>query len=186
MILKVIIFGIKMKFIIVGRARSGKSTIANYLSDKYHIPSFALGDSLKQLTFKLLSVFNISINSVHDLHDDNTKEKYRAYLQQIGTECCRSVFGENIWCETLDKEISQLNNWIISDVRFLNEYNYFTQKYPDAITIKVVRDFSIAASHQSELETKQIKTKYFIENNNTFDMLYENIDNIVIYHKIIS
>ena len=57
---------------------------------------------------KITDIFKDENISIGDLDDNNTKEKYRTYLQQIGTECCRNVFGDNFWCEMLDKEIKCL------------------------------------------------------------------------------
>ena len=81
-----------------GNAEAGKSTMAKYLLNKYdNYIEYALSDKLKQLTFELLKLFDVSINSIDDLYNVETKKNYRKYLQLIGTECCRKVFGDDFW-----------------------------------------------------------------------------------------
>ena len=164
--------------LVTGKSGSGKSTLSKYIVDNYDsYIEVALADKLKQLTFKLLQLFNVKIDSIDDLYNVNTKNKYRKYLQNIGTECCRDVFGDDFWCDMLKLDLSK--NIIISDIRYVNEMNYFMNKYSDhdIISIKVVKKNSSTTfnNHSSELDIDQLQTDFTIENDFT-DSFFKKID----------
>ena len=164
--------------LVTGKSGSGKSTLSKYIVDNYDsYIEVALADKLKQLTFKLLQLFNVKIDSIDDLYNVNTKNKYRKYLQNIGTECCRDVFGDDFWCDMLKLDLSK--NIIISDIRYANEMNYFMNKYSDhdIISIKVVKKNSSTTfnNHSSELDIDQLQTDFTIENDFT-DSFFKKID----------
>ena len=164
--------------LVTGKSGSGKSTLSKYIVDNYDsYIEVALADKLKQLTFKLLQLFNVKIDSIDDLYNIETKNKYRKYLQNIGTECCRDVFGDDFWCDMLKLDLSK--NIIISDIRYANEMNYFMNKYSDhdIISIKVVKKNSSTTfnNHSSELDIDQLQTDLTIENDFT-DSFFKKID----------
>lgn len=164
--------------LVTGKSGSGKSTLSKYIVDNYDsYIEVALADKLKQLTFKLLQLFDVKIDSIDDLYNVNTKNKYRKYLQNIGTECCRDVFGDDFWCDMLKLDLSK--NIIISDIRYANEMNYFMNKYSDhdIISIKVVKKNSSTTfnNHSSELDIDQLQTDFTIENDFT-DSFFKKID----------
>ena len=139
--------------LITGHAGDGKTTLANRLSDYYNINTYALADPLKKLTDNLFRLF--CIDAPH------LKEDMRPYYQYIGTELCRGTFGDDIWCETLDKKASATNDtFIISDIRFLNEYTYFKNRY-DVFVIRVYNpDAILRLNHVSEQEIEQIPNDF--------------------------
>ena len=174
-----------------GNAEAGKSTMAKYLLDKNeNYVEYALSNKLKQLTFELLKLFNVSINSIDDLYNVETKKNYRKYLQLIGTECCRKVFGDDFWCNMLNKDIKKSitdgKNVIISDVRFINEHNYFKRKYENkinviSIMIKRTDTNSLTSEqqlHSSESEVNNLTYNYEI-NNNLTEEFYSDIDKVI-------
>ena len=177
---------VKMRILLVGSAGSGKSTVANLLCEKYNFKEFALGDKLKELTFLLLKTFGIEINDVSDLYSIETKNRYRKYLQLIGTECCRKVFGDDFWCKQLDESLSkeENNNIVISDIRFINEFNYFNRRN-DTISIRIDgRKFESSNEdnmyhHRSETELNEIITDYIIDNSKDIGYLSNQIDHII-------
>ena len=79
---------------------------------------------------------------------------YREFLQKLGTEAIRNGLHVNTWCNALMSEYKALNllhcisseglippvfpNWIISDMRFPNEYE--TVKEKGGICIRIERD----------------------------------------------
>lgn len=164
---------------LTGQAGSGKSTIAKYIENKYDYKEYALGDKLKSLTFKLLTMFNIPIQSEADLYHVEKKCKYRTYLQQIGTECIRGTFGDDFWCEQLNDDIKNEDYAIISDLRFLNEYDYFKSRYTNVNVIRVYKNNLPIMEHRSEQEVSNIKNDYIVYNNSSFDNLYIAVDNIM-------
>ena len=131
--------------LVSGKAGSGKTTFADYLTRTYpnKYISLALAAKLKTLTYKLLKIFNIPITSFSDLDDRSTKERYRSYMQLIGTEAMRSTFGDDFWCEQLlpsvEQYVSSGFNVIISDVRFPNEQDFFKSRFDDVKCIMIRR-----------------------------------------------
>ena len=175
--------------LVSGKAGSGKSTFAQYLVKKNpeQFVEFTLAAKLKQITFKLLKLFNMPIDSIEDLDNRQTKEKYRHYLQQIGTEVMRSTFGDNFWCQQIANDIlTALKSdkiVIISDIRFQNEqqylYSQFAQDYK-IYTVKIHRsiDDNIKSTHSSE-NASSIICQYNINNDNSIEQFYKMIDDIV-------
>ena len=166
------------KLLLIGHSRSGKTTVAKHIRNH---PEFALANALKMLVYKLLKLFNIPIHSVDDLNDDDKKEQYRTYMQHIGTECCRTIFGDDIWCELVNKKIKDLDSWIISDIRFKNEYEYFTTRYPDSITIFIDKSFNKTYHHSSEQDIDLLKSScnYVIHNDGDINELYNKVDKLM-------
>jgi len=170
-------------FMISGNAGSGKTTAIEYLKSKdinKRIKEYALADKLKELTFKLLKLFGVEIESLYDLHDPKKKVPYRKYLQQIGTECCRGTFGDNFWCEVLMRDILEeiCNDDIIfiTDLRYINEYTFFMNHF-DVKVIKIVRDVNVL-NHSSESEIQNIPEDYIVLNNSTLKDMYLQLDEL--------
>ena len=94
--------------LVAGRTGAGKTTFAEAFTglsvgyeegsedDKFGV--YAIADNLKFLIVNLFKVLRDEEISTWDLNNDDVMEKYRTYLQQIGTECCRKCFGDNFWC----------------------------------------------------------------------------------------
>jgi len=102
-----------MKNIILsGHINSGKSTVANYLVEKYNYTKFSLGDEVKLFICDLFTVLhslnnNIPIINLADLYSRDKKEQYREYMQLIATDIIRNYFGSDIWVECLKRKIDK-------------------------------------------------------------------------------
>lgn len=143
---------------------------------------------------------------------------YRDLLQLIGTEAMRNVIHENVWVNALFvdykdyyfpytdavnniKEARFFNknkypNWIITDLRFLNELKAVEDR--GGITIRVNRknvfkmmevdmkkNTSKIIEHPSETSLDNTNFKYTIDNNGTIQELIEKVKEILILEKII-
>lgn len=113
---------------------------------------------------------------------ENTHQlTYRELLQQFGTEVCRNI-DKNFWIKALFMNYKKSDNWIIPDVRFINEADSI-KKY-NGIIIKVIRNSNNLDKHVSELEIDSINNyDYLINNNGSLEeliesicLLYENLD----------
>lgn len=144
----------------------------------------------------------------------------RLLLQLIGTECGRNIIHPNIWVNSLFSEYknkwSNLNlarinnneitgeeypNWIITDMRFPNEYQAVKQR--GGITIRVNRynstcvcvdDSSLDCltpcsrkpQHESEVALDHVTDwDYVIDNSGTIEELVEKVRTILVNEKII-
>ena len=156
-----------MTFVLVsGKAGAGKSTFGNHLvtvltRHGLRCRQVELGALLKEITFELLRLFNVPIDSIDDMYNEH-KCRYRTYLQQIGTECFRKVFGDDVWCELLMMKLEKMNVMddviVITDVRFASERRYFESMGNETITVRVecerpqITMTEAEMSHASETE----------------------------------
>lgn len=177
--------------LITGKAGTGKTTMSEYIVEHYEgSKNYALGDKLKELTFRLLKIFGVEIESLNDLYDVKTKNKYRHYMQQIGTDCVREVFGEDFWCEVLSErvlhDLCEERTVMISDVRFRNEIKYFRTLCErgrfSCYVLNVIRsnnEISLSEpekKHISECDLVCENYDFEIYNNYDINHLYEQID----------
>lgn len=116
----------------------------------------------------------------------------REFLQTLGTECMRNTISDNIWVAALmadykrieygDDEQGQYPNWIITDVRFVNEATAIKEK--GGIIIRVDRPgYGPVNDHPSETELDGWKFDYKVYNNSDIFTLKEAIRNILIHAK---
>ena len=127
-----------------------------------------------------------------------SKRTNRWLLQQLGTEAIRNNIHKETWVNALFSEYKPKDglpkhinfegkliekeliypNWIISDLRFLNEAK--SVKDRNGIIIKIVRQSQQKEdSHQSELELNNIIQDYTIENNGTIEDLYDKVKHLL-------
>jgi len=176
-----------MKILLIGKAGSGKSTVARYLIQKYNLKKYSLGDGVKHMTVDILNLCGIRVR-IGDLYNTTRKKQYRRYMQQIGTEICQKYFGKECWCNLLKNKIDNdlCEDYVIDDIRFITEYNYWYDD--DTISIKLIRNkayleqtHNAESMHQSETEMETIKCDYTINNDDiTLDELYKKIDEIIL------
>jgi phosphomevalonate kinase len=125
---------------ISGKMGCGKDYVCNNLIipllkklDKCYLQvSFA-----DQLKINAMTKSNMSFDDVYV----NKTTHSRKLLQREGTELGRNVYGKDIWIKYLDNWISLykfrgIENFICTDVRFLNEIEYIKQK--GGIIIRII------------------------------------------------
>lgn len=129
-----------MKIIgITGKLGSGKDFITNnviipVVKKYYRFLQCAFADQLK------INVMTKNHIDYHSVYEQKTPET-RIFLQQQGTENARNL-NENIWVDYLHNWITVHHHrggvelFIVSDVRFKNEYEYIRNK--GGIMVKVV------------------------------------------------
>ena len=173
-----------MKLLLIGNSKSGKSTMSEYLNQKYGFSVYSLGNYVKYFTHDICKIFNktdnVNIPDLEEFFDINSKN--RKYFQLFGTDLCQKWFGKEVWCEQLYKDLiknNELNEYksiIIDDCRFQHEYEYFVKL--GFIPIKINRNV-IIDNHISEIELKSIQYEYLIDNNDNIEQYYINIENLI-------
>lgn len=123
----------------------------------------------------------------------NFSLSYRQLLQKVATDCIRDLIHEDVWVnalmcdykrERMKADLSKHEiikhhtyiypNWIISDLRFLNEAK--AVKDNNGIIIKIERYAEVGEDlHISETELNKIKHDYLIENFGSISDLYNNV-----------
>jgi len=129
------------------------------------------------------------------------KPTYRTFLQRLGTEVGREIVHPNIWCTSLMKDYKEVfyqylgnewnqgysafPNWIITDLRFPNEYKAVKDR--KGLCIKVTRTYENACknipdiyAHSSETALNNHEFDYIIENNGTIDDLVVKVEEFLI------
>lgn len=185
-------FNIKKMSIIAicGGKTQGKDTFANYLVYKYHFENIKISKQLKEIV-KLMFNFNEDqINGISkDIVDEKWKIKPRQLMQYIGTDIMQfdiqniiPDIGRKFWIKSFienNKDNFKNKNIIISDLRFIHEYEELKNNNKNIFFIRIERDnIIINDSHKSETEYKNIPVDYIIKNNGTIEDLYKNIDNL--------
>ena len=126
----------------------------------------------------------------------------RLLLQLLGTDCGRNIIHPNLWVQSLMSEYKEYNyansvsgtsevkklykypNWIITDLRFLNEMEAVKKR--GGITIRVNRNLKESKDqHESETELDNAEFDYVVDNNGTIEELIEKVREILIKEKLI-
>jgi GTPase SAR1 family protein len=174
---------------ITGKKGVGKSTVSDYITNKYEFAEAAFADTLKcacMEIFKLNSRQLFGTQADKERIDDYWKVSPRKIMQEVG-HAIREI-GTNvpelnrIWIRSLHKEIElrKLHKVVISDVRYPDEaesINEYYKKGWDVCIIKITRDLPDVDNHESE--TQEIKADYIINNNGTRSDLFNAIDDII-------
>ncbi len=137
-------------YLISGKARNGKGTIANYIIDYYE----SIGKKAVETEYsKYIKMF------ARELTDwDGTEERkseIRSFLQEIGTQVIRQKMNQpDFFVKRMAEDIKVYENYVdavvISDVRFPIEIDYIKERFENVYSLRVIRpDF------ESELNTKQ-------------------------------
>ena len=153
---------------LLGAAGAGKTTVSQYLVDKYGAVRYSFAYPLKQIAQNTLGFTDEQLYGTQE-QKEAIDPRYgfspRWFLQKLGTEGIRSVFGEDIWWENCLKRIKedQPALVVIDDFRFINEVNGFLNA-KDRTTMRratmthmwriesPVRGSEADPTHQSEAE----------------------------------
>jgi len=189
------------KIAISGKAGSGKDTVAKMLPIAYkqitgNMPFYtieALANPIKEIVGIMFP--NISSKVLYGPSENRSELVPNAYLngenitcrrllQHLGTEVCRE-YNKNIWLDVLDyrakqSELQGKDLFIVSDCRFLNEFEYL--KNHSYITIRIERKNHLNMTHSSEIDLDEIPNSEFdfvIDNNKSMEELNEQVLNIL-------
>jgi hypothetical protein len=183
-----------MVIAISAKKQHGKDTVANiiqeYTNKKFKVVKFA--DKLKDFVCDLINCTredlenedfkNTLLGSEWDYLDDNYIKKQmtpRLLLQKIGTDALRNNVHENIWINATFSNYYDKCNWLITDLRFENEF--ISLKKYNAITIRINRP-SILKNDNHPSETGLDLNKdfdYYITNDSDLDSLKNKVINIL-------
>lgn len=191
---------------LTGYARSGKSTVAEYLHNKHGFTVLHFADALKAMAKRIdpLLDFDGDDNPVHlsDLltpegefpavfPEDNVKvqyPEYRRFLQRLGTEGLRYL-DDRFWLEQLYREISRLSHhgvdkFVIPDCRFPNEAQFIFDELPmdGCVTalVEVVRPGVERGTHASEAYAGRMGENWELVNDGTLMELAGKTDDLVV------
>ena len=175
---------------ICGPKRSGKDTIADHLISKYNYEKIKIADPLKSVTKELFGFTEDQIGETDakDIIDERWGITPRKALQFFGTEVMQYKIqellpdiGRKFWINRLIAGLPMEDSkYVISDLRFLHEYEELYKKTKDNLCIiKVFRPGKTDEkdTHVSELEYKAIKEDILLINDGNIGDLLVKLDN---------
>lgn len=107
----------------------------------------------------------------------------RDLLQKLGTEAMRNGLHENVWVNALFSDYTKDQYWIITDVRFPNEFKAIKEK--GGIVIRVNRPshsnhmVKVVNDHPSETALDGYDFDYIIENDGDLKKLKSKIKSLL-------
>jgi dephospho-CoA kinase len=176
-----------------GLMRSGKDTIADYLSDHYGYVNIKIADSLKS---SLACMFGFNRAQLEGASKDEIDARWgitpRAAMQFFGTEVMQYEIqrllphiGRTFWMSSLTAKMDDSVKYVISDMRFVHEYEYLVSKYDksNVFVIRVTRPGltlqQCSHQHISEQEFMKIPADAEVLNDDTIESLHQKIESIV-------
>lgn len=174
----------------IGKAGSGKDTVADYVVEKYGFKKIAFADPLKQ-----------AVQIIFDVDDDHMYDRdmrelplpgwepwsVRKLLQFVGTELMRNQIDEDIWVKNAASRARRISKCIISDVRFPNEVTDMRSRLEDQskmVFVRVTRPGHEDAAggikgHASEALIDQLDADIDIVNDGSLEDLYAKVDSLL-------
>ena len=161
---------------ICGNIGTGKTTVANYLVEKYGFIEYSFSSPLK----KIGEIFGFTKEELYGTQlQKSTPNKIlgissREFLQKFGTEFGREMFSNlfpnfnieyGLWIDIFKRQYDPSKNVVVSDIRFKNEEECIRRLGGIIIrTHRTIRPFLAESLHASEQEIVLLKYDYFIDN----------------------
>ncbi len=121
---------------LMGPAGAGKSSVAQYLVERYGARRYSFAGPLKELAMRTLDLTHEQCwgtQAQKEAVDPRYGFSPRWFLQRLGTEGCRKTFGHGFWVEqalaAVKRDAPALA--VFEDARFINEavaIRAFTEK----------------------------------------------------------
>jgi len=149
----------KIKLITLGCQRqTGKDTFCHLIQElNPNIKRVGFADSLKDISsdicYKFFNKYPFDLNAVE-------KELFRPILIEIG-RLARTI-DIDYWCKEVYSKIVKWNSntaiYCITDMRYLNEYQYFKKVYGDSmIFINIERDGAPEPTDEEKIHAPELK-----------------------------
>jgi dephospho-CoA kinase len=171
-----------MKVIIIsGKARTGKSTVANIMKDYFD------EKGLKAIILAYARYIKMFAKDVSNW-DGSEEAKPRALLQEIGTDIIRKKIDNDFFVRRMTEDIKLYSYFmdvaIISDARFIDEIEYIKKHFKNTITINIVKS-NLETDLTKKEQTHPSETS--LDNYNKYDYILDNDGSIKeLKEKIIS
>lgn len=121
---------------LVGRAYSGKTTVAEYLVKNHGYVALAFADALKQMLIRA------GLCTHNECYVEKT-ERSRELMQKIGTEIFRKQIHEDFWVQQTAKRVREITadgrSVVIHDIRFPNEARLVASYLNAGLLVKLER-----------------------------------------------
>lgn len=184
---------------ICGAKRSGKDVLSKYLTNKYKYKKIYFAEPLKKAVKELFNFNDVQVGIDEDNANGDEKDKIddrwgispRKALQYFGTEIMQYKINDIIpninrdfFANILVSKLIEKEKYVISDLRFLHEYEKI--KGLNIIIIKIKRPYiyndnsndnvNYSDKHISENEFEKIPNTIELLNNGTIENFIENFE----------
>ncbi len=169
-------------YLIGGKARSGKDTLANLIAKQY------------QKAFKKTAILHMT-EPLDELcknyfgWDGKEETKPRELMQQLGIEIIREKMNEkDLLKRHLVDKIEILSSFfeviVVADLRLIEEFSYLKARYPKAIQIHLLREkenglLENEKQHLTERDLEQPYAYDYVLQNTTLESLEEEAKKMV-------
>lgn len=168
-----------------GYAQSGKDTCADYISSEYDFVKVSFATALRDCIWVLNPYVGGSglryQDALQTFGYESAKHKFpeiRRLLQCMGTEVGRNILGPEVWVNALMRNLTVGYDYVISDVRFPNEYNAI--KKTGGVIVRVSRTGVMPVNdHDSETALDEYKFDADLYNMLSKEYLYRQIDELM-------
>ena len=172
---------------LTGAAKSGKSTVAKYLSkgtdSRYgtHVP-FARARFSGTLKKMLMQIPDVTEDMIEGSLKEEPQEIFggrtpREVMQTLGTEWGRDSVYSKIWLDAWERSVRDLTYVVVEDLRYLNEAELIKNRGGKIWRIK--RPDYQCIGHISETEMEGIDADLIISNYGAVEELHAMIDRIL-------
>ncbi|MGO1048814.1 hypothetical protein [Crossiella sp. CA198] len=169
---------------LVGPARSGKDSVADYLCLRYGYSRLALADPVRTALLALdpivpsLRGANVRVSRlVQEQGWEKAKQhnEVRRLLQRLGTEVVREIVDRDAWVKIAARQLtSSPGPWVITDLRFANEVFLADQVW------RIQRDTALPANdHVSEHELAEVEVDRLLRNNGDLAQLEDQVHQVM-------
>lgn len=171
---------------ICGLKRSGKDTIAKYITNKYGYHHMKIAKPLKDTVCNLFNINSENLeNESKDMIDPTWKTSPRTIMDFIGTHVFQYELQKiiphihrNFWINILLNNVKD-RHVVISDLRFKHEYEEIIKHY-NCKVIKVLRHTTSSDMLPSEIEYDDIPNDVVLHNNHTIQDLHDTLSKVLI------
>lgn len=170
--------------ILCGFKESGKDTIANILEKEYNYKHYKISKFLYSTTTPHENAIARVKTDMMLQHEYQNHSVFSCFQnQKLIDELLQQIETEYILSSK-----PNLQNIVISDLKFINEYNAFIRllyKYPHRVVINVIKlirnnspRYYNVDKHESDTDHLSFSYNYIIENNSSMDTLAKKIQNL--------
>lgn len=182
----------KKVYAVIGRKRTGKDTVADYMCNKLGAKKYALATPIKKWVAKMLNItleeldkyknegWELRANpNMLDINSEILDISFRSVLQNAG-ENMKDFFGPECFMRKSHEVIVNNDITVIPDVRLELEQKWLMAN-TDVVFIKIIRDTELDgdSGHKTETESDGLGYDVLIENDGSIEELYAKIDLII-------
>lgn len=177
---------------ILGKKRSGKDTVSDFLVKEHGYHQYAFAGPLKEAVKEMFLMTENQVNGDEkEVFDERWNITPRKLMQIIGTELFHYDIhkytepeefdmGREVWVNRFKiwYKDNEDKNVVVSDVRFEHEANKIRELGGEVW--KVVRpNLESSDAHASESEMESIVPDHLINNDSTIEDLYKKVDSLL-------